>query len=234
MKTIKVATYPSELYVFQGRLEAEGIPSFIGNENLLGVQPFYSHGELQVCNFTETVLCTKNLCGQGILSSAFFPLKISGQVIGIIGFNVEQTDFFREDEVKLLSELANDISLAIEINANERERKQTEILIKIQKDRLEMAQRIGHIGSWEYDPQSKIMWASDESFRIFGIALTLNSCVTLEAILECLTDRDSIQLALRNLIQHNEAFDMPTIAAGYFKSGGSFSNYLLNLERKFS
>ena len=167
-----------------------------------------AHGELQVCNFTETVLCTKNLCGQGILSSAFFPLKISGQVIGIIGFNVEQTDFFREDEVKLLSELANDISLAIEINANERERKQTEILIKIQKDRLEMAQRIGHIGSWEYDPQSKIMWASDESFRIFGIALTLNSCVTLEAILECLTDRDSIQLALRNLIQHNEAFDM--------------------------
>jgi len=43
LKTIKVATYPSELYVFQGRLEAEGIPSFIGNENLLGVQPFYSH-----------------------------------------------------------------------------------------------------------------------------------------------------------------------------------------------
>lgn len=43
MKTLKVVTYPSELYVLQGRLEAEGIPSYIGNENILGVQPFYSH-----------------------------------------------------------------------------------------------------------------------------------------------------------------------------------------------
>ena len=42
MKTVKVATYPSELYVFQGRLEAEGIPSYIANENIIGVQPFYS------------------------------------------------------------------------------------------------------------------------------------------------------------------------------------------------
>ncbi|MEO1624074.1 MAG: response regulator [Bacteroidota bacterium] len=36
--------------------------------------------------------------------------------------------------------------------------------------RLEESQRIAHIGNWEFDPNSKKFTASDEVFRIFGLA----------------------------------------------------------------
>ena len=48
------------------------------------------------------------------------------------------------------------------------QRKQTEAALRDSEARLEEAQRIAHIGNWEFDPtKEKRLW-SDETYRIFG------------------------------------------------------------------
>ncbi len=177
------------------------------NNQTCPVAKTIAEGVLHVCNSVKDMPCAAELNGQGILSSAFFPLKINQLVIGVVGFNVDRTDFFGKDEVKLLDELASDISFAIEIDAKERERMDAEASIKVQKERLEMAQRIGHIGSWELDPVTKTIWGSNESFRIYGLDVKENNTVSLDVIEQCITNKEPIHQSLMNLTQHGVTFD---------------------------
>lgn len=41
--------------------------------------------------------------------------------------------------------------------------------LKESKDRLNRAQAIAHVGNWEYDVKTEIVWTSEEAFRLFGI-----------------------------------------------------------------
>jgi PAS domain S-box-containing protein len=45
---------------------------------------------------------------------------------------------------------------------------QTEAALRVSEARLEEAQRIAHIGNWEYDEQTRMRHWSDETYRIFG------------------------------------------------------------------
>jgi hypothetical protein len=40
--TIATFSQPTEAHIFKGRLEAEGIPCFLGDEHIIAAQPFYS------------------------------------------------------------------------------------------------------------------------------------------------------------------------------------------------
>ena len=62
----------------------------------------------------------------GYRSLIALPLTISGKTIGVYMIYSGEIDFFNEDEIKLLNELASDISFALEFIENEKERKQTE------------------------------------------------------------------------------------------------------------
>jgi PAS domain S-box-containing protein len=77
---------------------------------------------------------------------ARFPIEISGQVASING---EQT----------LLAVVRDIT----------ERQRATELIHLNQVRLQTAQAVGHVGSWEYDFASRKVWGSEESFRIFGL-----------------------------------------------------------------
>lgn len=54
----------------------------------------------------------KEFAEHGICSSISLPLKISGEVVGVLGFHAGVKDFFDTDEVALLDEAASDISFA--------------------------------------------------------------------------------------------------------------------------
>jgi PAS domain S-box-containing protein len=49
------------------------------------------------------------------------------------------------------------------------ERQQATKIIRLNQVRLQTAQAVGHVGSWEYDFASSKVWGSEESFRIFGL-----------------------------------------------------------------
>ncbi|MEW6245990.1 MAG: response regulator [Nitrospirota bacterium] len=49
------------------------------------------------------------------------------------------------------------------------ERKQAEAALRISEARLAEAQRMAHIGNWEWDLLANRVWWSDETYRIFGL-----------------------------------------------------------------
>jgi PAS domain S-box-containing protein len=87
-------------------------------------------GEHAVCNDIENDLpdprWRDDELERGYRSSAAFPLKVDGQVVGVISFYTGELDFFADDELKLLDEMAMDIGFALEVNRREEERRKTE------------------------------------------------------------------------------------------------------------
>ena len=63
---------------------------------------------------------------RGYRSSAGFPLKIDGKVIGVFNLYSSEPDFFVADELALLDEMAMDISFALEVNQREEDRVKAE------------------------------------------------------------------------------------------------------------
>jgi len=61
----------------------------------------------------------KDALDRGYNSIASFPLIVSDAAIGVISLYASEPDFFDEDEIKLLIELASDISFAMEFIENE-------------------------------------------------------------------------------------------------------------------
>ena len=68
----------------------------------------------------------KRALARGYHSSAAFPFSVEGQVIGSFAFYSSEFGFFSEDEIKLLSSLAEDISFALDSIEKDRLIRQTE------------------------------------------------------------------------------------------------------------
>ena len=62
----------------------------------------------------------------GYRSLASFPLRCDGQVVGVFNLYANELAFFDEEETKLLDELAMDISFALEVARNEKNRTRAE------------------------------------------------------------------------------------------------------------
>jgi PAS domain S-box-containing protein/diguanylate cyclase (GGDEF)-like protein len=61
-----------------------------------------------------TVVYRENLLEAGVRSMAILPLVASDEAVGILTLYANEVEFFREEELKLLTELAGDIAFAIE------------------------------------------------------------------------------------------------------------------------
>ncbi len=67
---------------------------------------------------------------RGYQSSGGFPLKVDGQVVGVFSLYAEEPGFFSDEELRLLDELAMDISFALEVSRREKEREKTELELR--------------------------------------------------------------------------------------------------------
>jgi len=63
---------------------------------------------------------------RGYQSSGGFPLRVEGQVVGVLSLYAGTPGFFDKEELQLLDEMAVDISFALEISRREKERRQAE------------------------------------------------------------------------------------------------------------
>jgi DNA-binding response OmpR family regulator len=64
------------------------------------------------------------LISAGLLTSASFPLRACGRLIGTLTLHTDEADFFSEEEVMLMMEIAESLSLAFELMMQEREKEQ--------------------------------------------------------------------------------------------------------------
>jgi PAS domain S-box-containing protein len=89
-------------------------------------EPALSNDIVNDRNFSMQALAEQ--CG--VKSCAVFPLKIGGRAIGVFALGADQPNYFRSEEIQVLSTLAADISLAVESIVNERERRRMEAAIR--------------------------------------------------------------------------------------------------------
>jgi signal transduction histidine kinase len=81
-----------------------------------------------------------NALKYGYKSSASFPLNVFDKVVGAFSIYSNETNFFQEEDINLLDEMAKDISFALEFIVSETERKQAEE--EIRKLNQELEQRV--------------------------------------------------------------------------------------------
>ncbi len=144
-----------------------------GNPHALFV---LSQDKAVVCDdvFAEPLLeNVRDLCGQiGLKSMIAVRTSYQGKANGMIGLHQYDRRHWTEDEIRLLKTVAAQMGIAIaQANLLEQDKQQR---LKVQQSEasLAAAQKIAHIGSWEFDVlTNKITW-SEEVFRIFGLDST--------------------------------------------------------------
>jgi PAS domain S-box-containing protein len=118
-------------------------------------------GKHLICNIIkneEMASCQKNACKLGSQTSASFPLKVSGILKGALTFYSDEPDFFDEAELKLLDELALDISFAMEYAEKETERRRVEEALLKSEVRFRIAAETSNDVVYEWDLKQEVIW----------------------------------------------------------------------------
>ncbi|MCX6690637.1 MAG: PAS domain S-box protein, partial [Methanoregula sp.] len=76
---------------------------------------------------------------RGYRSSAAIPLKRKGKPVGTLSFYASEPSFFTADEQRLLQEIGDDISFALDAMTSETERKQAEEVLRIAQEKYTKA-----------------------------------------------------------------------------------------------
>ncbi|HEX9078002.1 MAG TPA: ATP-binding protein [Desulfuromonadaceae bacterium] len=104
----------------------------------------------------------------GFRSSAAFALKRFGQPFGAITVYAGEPRYFDQHFIDLFTQLAADISLALENMERERRRQEADLALERSREELKEAQRLAGVGSWQYDLGSGAITWSEEMYRIHG------------------------------------------------------------------
>ena len=86
-------------------------------------------------------------------------------------------------------------------------KKELEDSLKYAKARYEQAERIGHVGSWEYLIDTKEFWGSDEAKRIYGFE-SESDVFTVETVEGCIPEREQVHQALEDLLTKGKEYNL--------------------------
>lgn len=119
----------------------------------------------------------------------------------------EQTLIRQNEEITALYE---------ELTASEEELKQQldeireyNALLNANEDRLKRAQEIAHVGNWELDLSSHMIWASEEAFHIYGVPFESHEFqLKFARSLVHVQDREKVDKLLHRLIVADERYDV--------------------------
>jgi PAS domain S-box-containing protein len=103
---------------------------------------------------------------RGYGSSVALPLRDESRVFGALTIYATRPDAFSAEDVELLAGLADDLAFGL---TTLRSRAAAEADLRRSEHNLAEAQRIAHIGSWEWDLETDVIERSDETYRIFGV-----------------------------------------------------------------
>ncbi|HWQ67389.1 MAG TPA: PAS domain S-box protein [Methanospirillum sp.] len=87
-------------------------------------------------------------------------------------------------------------------------RKSIEDQITIQNQRLEQAQAVGHLGSWEFDLNTGNIWGSNEGFHIYGMIPPPDNKLPIHEIESCIPERERVHQALIDLIEGKSPYNL--------------------------
>ncbi|MEI6292708.1 MAG: PAS domain S-box protein [Methanomicrobiales archaeon] len=90
------------------------------------------------------------------------------------------------------------------------ERKREEEALRINENRLQMTQEIGHIGCWEYDLKTNLMWGSEEGCHLFGYP-RMAGTFPIENFTSCIVEPELVLKAFNDLIHEGKEYDLDFI-----------------------
>ena len=136
-------------------------------------KPFFTaHGSFWSNNTTALLASTtdadrqartRNRCnGEGYESVALIPLRINGNVLGLLQFNDHQPNRFTPGLIANFERMADSLAIALSHRQAMEALRESERL-------YEEAQKVAHLGHWELDTKIGTPKWSDEIFRIFGL-----------------------------------------------------------------
>lgn len=130
---------------------------------------------------------------RGFQSALVLPVRKSGKVFAVLSLYAVEKSFFNHREVALLSEAAADLSFAVDVL--ERDQQRSSALRKLQQKelRLNHAQKIANLGSWEHDlATGRTIW-SEQALRIYGLD-TRDENPAYEQWISCIHPEDRIRV----------------------------------------
>ena len=105
---------------------------------------------------------------KGFLSAGAFPLRLAGEVCGALMLYSSEKNFFQEAEIKLLEEVAGDISFALDRQAEEVRRHQAEAALRDAEERYRSLFDNTQLGIYRTTPEGRVLLANPALLRILG------------------------------------------------------------------
>ncbi|MEW6585997.1 MAG: PAS domain S-box protein, partial [Nitrospirota bacterium] len=106
---------------------------------------------------------------RGYASSAVIPIMAGDKAVGAINIYSREPDPFSEDEVKLLSDLADDLSYGISSIRLKAAQAQAEEAMRQSEERLRMALKAGDVFAFEWNPLTDEIIRSESCATILGV-----------------------------------------------------------------
>jgi len=111
----------------------------------------------------------ENALKHGYHASAAFPLLVAGKIRGIMNLYAGEANFFDENEISVLDEIAANIAFALEFGEEESHRKQAESTLRESERLLRESQEVAGLGSYAWDLETDRWYSSRILDEIFGI-----------------------------------------------------------------
>lgn len=128
---------------------------------------YYLSNDIQ--NDDNNTICKTYAAMHGINSCMWLPIRQNNDIVAILHLLSIERRFFDETEIRLLEEVAGDISFALSVFDKERLRREEEERRKKSELRLIEAQTLAKVGSWEVDLINHTETWSDELYKICEI-----------------------------------------------------------------
>jgi PAS domain S-box-containing protein len=133
----------------------------------------FRSGESVVCNDIDRdermAAARQQALDAGLRSLAVFPLSMFGSVAGIICLYSTDVQFFDDDEVKLLRELASDLSLALEFFEQDKQRTLAQESVRQSEERYRSLFDCNPHPMWVYDIETlRFLAVNDAAVEKYG------------------------------------------------------------------
>ncbi|HLK56105.1 MAG TPA: PAS domain S-box protein [Chthonomonadaceae bacterium] len=106
----------------------------------------------------------------GYRASAVFPLMVAGEVRGTLNVYAAEPDFFGDDQLTLLDEMAADIAFALEFIAEDEQRRLFVLLLRESEERYHTLARISPVGIFRADPNGATTYVNPAWCAITGLS----------------------------------------------------------------
>ena len=147
---------------------------------------------------------------RGYASSIALPLNTEERCFGAITIYSSQPNAFTEEEVMLLTELADNLAYGIMALRLRIERARVEESLRKSQSLLDATQRLAKIGGWDYDVvNGQITW-TDSLYRLYGVTPNTFDPNDFPQAREVFLpdDRERIKQAFKDLVKKGIAYDL--------------------------